>query len=45
MLTLVVNGLAGIVRGIGRVGIYVARHAGGMGMLVWRVAKLSLIHI
>ena len=39
MLTFVVNGLSGVVRAVGRVAIYAARHAGGMGVLVWGVTK------
>ena len=42
MLTLALNGLAGLVRTIGRVSRSAARHAGGMGFLVWRAARATL---
>ena len=42
MLTLALNGVFGLVRTIGRVSRSSARHAGGMGFLVWRSAKATL---
>lgn len=39
MLGLARSGLAGLVRTFGRVCLYAARNAGGMSVLVWRVAK------
>src|SRR6266496_2460513 len=42
MLSLALDGLAGLVRTIGRVSRSSARHAGGMGFLAWRAAKATL---
>jgi phospholipid/cholesterol/gamma-HCH transport system permease protein len=39
MLAFVVNVVSALVRAVGRVALYAGRHAGGMGLLVGRVAK------
>jgi len=42
MITLALDGVLGLVRTIGRVSRSSARHAGGMGFLVWGAAKALL---
>ena len=42
MLNLALDGVARLVRTIGRASRSSARHAGGMGFLVWRAAKATL---